>query len=344
MWFVGDPYIWPSGKEAPIWEGGRILPKINLLSGITNPTWGQIFFIAVMVCAVLTMFGLWTRISTFLLAVGVVSIHHRTPMLLMGGDSVMRISCLYLALSPCGTVCSVDRLIALWKGKIQPVPVVVSLWTQRLVTYNVALIYVTTVWLKWYGFHWKAGDATYYTANLPEFFRFPVPYFLNTSPMYYVNTWGALLIEFMMGTLVFYRPLRKYVLAGGVILHGGIEYSMNVPLFGYFLVSCYIVFFDGEEVTAWFKRLGERLKRFRITVSSPADRKFKPGALAVLKAIDPLCLVTYSSGQGTELEVSRESDSQKLPRWSIFARSLGAWPFFAVPWIGTSLLRNSLEP
>jgi hypothetical protein len=344
-WFVGDPYVWSGGAGAdkPVWQGGLVWPKINLLSGITNPLWAQIFFWGVFVVSILTMFGLWTRLSTFLLAVGTVSLNHRNPMILMGGDTVLRLACLYLALSPCGTVCSVDRLVALWKGRVQPGPVLVSLWVQRLITYNVALVYITTVWLKWTGTRWRSGDAVYYSANLPEFFRFPYPHFLIQMPWVRFLTWGTLLTEFSMGTLVFYRPLRRYVLAAGLMLHAGIEYTMNVPLFGYLMVSWYICFYDGEEVSNWFARLGQRFQRFHITVHLPLGKQLRPNALAVLNAIDPLGLVSYVEGDRDGLYVTRADGTTSAGVWSVMTHSLGAWPFFCMPWIWGSFLTRSLE-
>ena len=343
MWFAGDPYLWYHGKEAVFWEGGRILPKVNLLSGIENPLWAQLFFWGVAVFCVLTTFGLWTRFSSFMLAIGIVSIHHRNPMILMGGDSVLRIACLYLALSPCGTVCSVDRLIALWKGRVQPGPVTVSLWSQKLISYNVVLIYITTVWIKWYGAHWKAGDAAYYPAQLPEFFRFPYPHFLFEMPVVRFFTWGTLVVEFLMGTLVFYRPMRKYILLGGILLHGGIEYTMNVPLFGYLIVSCYITFFDGEEVSAWFARIGQRFQGYHVTVHLPVGHTLKPNAQAVLSAIDPLSLVSYTTGEEDGVYVTKADGTRAKGLWAIVTHSMGAWPVVAMPWIWKPLITRALE-
>jgi len=343
MWFPGDPYVWYSGKEAPIWEGGRILPKINLLSGITNPLWAQIFFWGVVVFAILTTLGLWTRLSTILLALGIVSLHHRDPLILMGGDTVLRVIVLYLALAPCGAACSLDRLIGLWKGKLKPGPVVVSLWSQRLITYNVALLYVTTVWLKWYGIHWRTGDASYYSSNLPEFFRFPYPHFLVEMPWVRFGTYAALLVEFLLGTMVFYRPWRKYVLWSGIVLHGGIEYTMNVPLFGYILVSTYICFFDGEEVSAWFKGVGERFKSLRITVHIPEGHTLAPNSIAVLSALDPLGLVEYLPGSKSGFEVTRANGVPVRGVWIVATRSMGAWPILGIPWIWNRFLTRALE-
>lgn len=315
MWFDGDPYVWwPTIfghplRNVPVWEGGRILPKPNLLFAVPNDSWAHVFYWGVFVCAILTMFGLWTRLSTFLLAIGILCIHYRDPLILHGGDTVLRISCLYLMLAPCGSACSVDRLIGLWKGWIQPGPVSVSLWVQRLVTYNVALVYITTLWNKCEGDTWKGGSAVYYSLNLQEFFKFPYPHFVLQMPWVLLITWATMLIEFSMGTIVFYRPWRKYVLLSGVLLHAGIEYTMNIPLFGVLLVSLYVCFYDGEEVAAWFQALGAQLARFRVVVHMPQGRPLRPNALAVLRAMDFLGLVSYVEGDRDAMYITRAGSS-----------------------------------
>ena len=81
------------------------------------------------------------------------------------------------------------------------------------------------------------GTATWYPVRLAEFYRFPVPSFLNDLPIVYLTTYGTLIVEFSLATAVFFRPLRKYVLLAGVLLHGFIEYSMNIPFFSFLMIS-----------------------------------------------------------------------------------------------------------
>jgi hypothetical protein len=135
------------------------------------------------------------------------------------------------------------------------------MWPQRLIAYNLALLYFTTTWSKWFGGLWKSGDATWYPARLHEFDRFSVPDFVNQYPMVKVTTWGTLAVEFALGTLVFFKPLRKWVLLSGIALHMWIEYSMNIPLFAFLMTTSYIVFYDGEETAAWWDRLKARFAR-----------------------------------------------------------------------------------
>ena len=338
----GDPYLWYHGKEAPFYLGGNILPRISLLSISTNVVFDQVFFWLIALAAILTALGLWTRVSTFALAVGTVSLHHRNIMLLHGGDTVLRVMSLYLALSPCGAACSVDRLIAIWKNRAE-FPALRSLWVQRLITYNLALLYLTTVWIRMYGHKWKDGTATWYTMRLAEFYRFPYPDLFKSNFASHISTHYTLLVEFTLGTLVFFRPVRKYALIGGILLHAGIEYTMNIPLFGYLMTSMYVCFYEGEEVTAWFRRLGKKLSRFKVTLSYPGAGELSGRSSRILNAIDPLGLVEYVPGNTTEFSARRADGSHIGASWAIVSRSLGAWPLILAPWAWRSLLGAFVE-
>jgi hypothetical protein len=327
----------------PIWPGSDLtIARIGILNGITNAHIAYGIYLATVVCAFTTTIGLWTRISTFLLAVGVVSLHHRNPIILHGGDTVMRVMVLYLAIAPCGKACSVDRLIRLWRGKDTGAPIRISMWPQRLIMYNMALIYFTTTWLKWFGHMWKPtifggqGDANWYPARLAEFYRFPYPEFLRGTPVVYFSTAATLIIEFSLATLVFYKPFRKWVLLAGIGLHGFIEYTMNIPLFSYLMVSMYVTFYDGEEVSAWFQRLGQRFGFFRAMVHLPKGQRFNPRGVAFFDAADPLKAVTYVAGEDEKLAASEVRKS-----WT---HSLGAWAFGWIPGVWRRLMEKSLEP
>ncbi len=247
--------LFGASHELPIGAG-----RLNLLGNVTDPRVALVFIGVVLLAAVSTTIGFWTRISSIVLAVGVVTLHNRNPIILHGGDTVLRISVLYVALAPSGAAWSLDRLIALRKGFIIGAPAPVSLWPQRLVQLNMAIIYFTAVWLKWGGNLWREGTATWYPARLQEFSHFPYPAFMRNFPVVYLTTFGTLAAELSLATLVFFKPFRKWVLLAGLIMHGAIEYTMNIPLFSFLMVGLYVSFYSGEEVSDWWIRASRRFK------------------------------------------------------------------------------------
>lgn len=324
-------------------HAGDYFPRINLLSGVTDDRITLAFYLIVMAAAFLSALGLWTRLSSIVMAIGIVSLHHRNGFILHGGDTVLRIGALYIAIAPSGKACSLDRLIGLWKGRIQPGPVRVSLWVQRVLAYNTALIYFTTFWHKYgFGTHWRDLTATWYPARLHEFDRFPVPSFFNSLPFVRITTFGTLATELALGTLVFYRPLRKWVLMAGVLMHGYIDYSMNIPLFSFLMVTLYLSFYEGVEIEEWARRLGQRFGRFKATVYLPQRMRFKPEAAFAIDSADPLGLVDFEPGTSPAWEATAKGKPVKPFRASL-SRSVGAWPIGAVPYLWKRLLTNSLE-
>jgi hypothetical protein len=237
-----------------------------------------------------------------------------------------------------------DRVIGLWKGKAPKEVPRVSLWPQRLIQYQVALVYFTTVWWKWFGTYWKDGTASFYPENLHEFYRFPVPDFLHRQPFIALTTYGTLVVELSLATLVFYKPLRKYVLLAGIAMHGYIEYRFNIPFFAFIICSSYLCFYEGDEVIGWVKRMGERLRRWRLLVQMPAGLVLKPAAAAALTAMDPFSLVSYDPGVSKDWSALNIQAQPRSPFFGSALRSIGSWPWSIVPGVWKRILDKATEP
>jgi hypothetical protein len=312
------------------------VPRLNLMMVDLGFGFAATFYILLMLAAILTTVGFWTRVSSILLAIGIVSLHHRNPLILHGGDTVLRICVLYLAIAPSGAACSLDRLRAIWKGERDASPQLISMWPQRLIAFNVAVVYFTTFWHKaGFGDAWRDGSATWYTARLAEFHKWPTPPWLNDFPLVRVTTYGTLAMELLLGTLVFYRPLRKWILLGGLAMHGYIEYSMNIPLFAFCICSMYVTFYDGEETEAWAKRLGTRMKGLHARLLLPSETRLRPAANESLTAAD--CFGLIRSEESDEVVKSVSPDR-------IWTRLPGTWVFAWVPGLWKSLVKDGLEP
>jgi hypothetical protein len=318
-------------------------PRLTLLPGVTDDRIMALFYIAVTIAALTSCIGLWTRVSTIVLALGIITLHHRNAVVLHGGDLVIRMGAIYMALAPSGAACSVDRLIGLWKGKAPPIPAEVSLWPQRLVQFQVALVYFTTVWHKWFGTYWREGWATWYPLHLNEFERFPLPDFMREGLFVRFATYGTLIVELALATLVFFKPWRKWALLGGVALHLFIEYSMNIPLFAFLMITTYLSFFEGEEISTWAKRVGSRLKRLALTVLVPRGTVLRPGPGLALGAVDSFGLVTYSQGDDEGWTAVGANGESKPPFHASGLRSPGAWPILWIPGVWKGLLNRALR-
>jgi hypothetical protein len=93
---------------------------------------------------------------------------------------------------------------------------------------------------------------------LREFDRFPVPGVMHSIPIVKISTYGTLLIELAMATLVFSKPMRKWVMIPALMMHAYIEYSMNIPLFQWIIVSAFVCHFGGDEILSWWGKVRDR--------------------------------------------------------------------------------------
>jgi len=154
--------------------------------------WG-ITFAAV---AAMTL-GLWTRVTTFLAFLGVMQIYNYTPIWYAGGDTVTRCMLLLGVFCRWGEAYSLDtwwrRRRAILNGAegvpgLRPIPA----WPQRLMMFQLAVIYCCTGVLK-SGHTWgHTGSAIYYAVNLDHFYRFPMTGWstlMYRSQILRVQTW-----------------------------------------------------------------------------------------------------------------------------------------------------------
>ncbi|MBS1714045.1 MAG: HTTM domain-containing protein [Armatimonadetes bacterium] len=337
-WYTEKGYypVWQAQK----WAGGDV--NLNLLWNVTDARVTLALYVVLCVSAFTTMLGLWTRVSSILLFVLTVTFHHRCPDILNSGDTLLRQMCFFVMIAPSGAACSLDRLTALWKGKAPLVPPLVSIWPQRLWQYQVTIVYFTTVWHKWTGSHWRDGTATWFVPQLREFERFPVPAFFDHQPMVAVTTYVTLVIELGIAFLAYSKPLRKYVLIGGLILHAGIEYRFNIPLFAFVMTSTYLSFYYGDEVTVWAKRLGQNLRRLRVKVLTPQGTSLDPAKGQALVSMDAFGLVDFEPGDSTGWKAVGPGGHERDPYSSVLKTAPAAWPLALVPQAWKRLMDGSL--
>ena len=230
-----------------------------------------ILWLVLLVFAVLATLGLFTRVSILVVYLCLLSFDHRAPMLMHSGDTLLRILSFIMFFSPAGAMFSLDSLI---KAKREGIvknqwEIEAPLWTVRLMQIQLAAVYCQATFAKLLGPMWREGTAVYYVSRLEQFARFPVPYLFDNRLACALLTWGTLIIQFALCSLIWYKPLRYYVLIAGCLLHIGIDWSMDIPLFEYLMMSLYLVFIDASDIRRVFEFFG----RFKTTASGMFKRQ-----------------------------------------------------------------------
>ncbi len=220
-----------------------------------------IFFWVIVVAAVFMTLGLFTRTSTAIVFLGLLSLDSHFELNQNAGDNFVRIACLLTAFSQAGKAFSIDNLIRSlredWRVKGFRPPLS-SPWAQRMFMVQLSVVYYHTWICKMMGDRWNDGTAVYYATRYDDIIRFPVPFLFDNLFVCQMLTWGTLVIEFALFTLIWVKPLRYWVILAGLALHLGIEYSMNLPMFEWMFMFSYITFIYPEDLT----RAMDKIKAF----------------------------------------------------------------------------------
>lgn len=179
-------------------------------------------------------------------------LQRRNPMILNSGDLILRNLTLLLALTPCGAALSVDRLRRHGRTALRSAPRVAP-WGLRLIQLQVVVVYLFAVWGK-SGASWTSGTAVSTAFRLEDLQRFAAPSLLVESVLVVAAlTWGTLVVELALATLLWVRRTRPILIVVGVLLHLLIDVFLLVGVFGITMIAGLLAFLDGDAVQ---RRLG----------------------------------------------------------------------------------------
>jgi hypothetical protein len=186
-----------------------------------------------LVAAVALLLGACSRVSAALAWGLGLSFAAANPGSENAGDVVRNIVLLYLVLTPCGAVWSVDARGR--RGRVGVYP-----WALRLLFVQMVLIYFLNGLHKALGRDWQRGDALYYvlgdwTLARWSYAQVPVPYALTRLLSWLVLGW-----ECLLPLLVLWRPLRVAALGFGAVLHVGIWLSLELGGFAPYMLCLYL--------------------------------------------------------------------------------------------------------
>jgi Vitamin K-dependent gamma-carboxylase len=272
------PHAWVSLSTMHTLEPGT---RLNLFAIIPQKdTWIDALFWVFLASASLLTVGLLTRFNSLIVFLCLTSIQQRNLYITSGGDTFLRLAGFFLIFAPAGAALSVDRLLRILRGKEGASVPPRSPWAQRMIQFELALLYFSSFCWKVQGAPWVQGTALYYVYHLDEFHRFPLPSWFLRPTMLKLGSWTALALEFSLGVLIWIRELRYFILALGVMFHLWLEYSINVPLFEWDVLAAYVLFIEpddmarvwnwirgriaahfGEPVTVIYDGASERLRR-----------------------------------------------------------------------------------
>lgn len=252
-------HAWLSLPTALRLEPGH---RVNLFSIIPQThAWIDAIFWIALGSAVLLTIGLFTRSSSILVFVCLTSIQQRNLYILHGGDTFLRLAGFFLIFAPAGAVLSMDRLIRVWHGKETRAIQLRSPWAQRMIQIQLSFMYLVAFLLKIQGPPWLQGTALFYVYHLDELRHFPLPSWFFHPVVLKLGDWLALALEFSLGALIWVKEFRYVLLVLGIMFHLWLEYSLNIPMFQWDILSGYILFIEANDILHISSRIQTLMRR-----------------------------------------------------------------------------------
>ena len=220
--FYTDGGVLPIADTSP----SRWHFSLHLLSGSAEVQ--AVLFALAGLAAVGVILGWRTRLSLLVAWALLLSVQARNPLVLYGGDVVMRLMCFWGLFLPLGAMWSLDRRA----GRVAPPPTrLLSIGTAGWVM-QIAWIYIVTVVLK-SGADWHNGMAVWYALQLEHYTDAFGTWLLNFPTMLWATTWFVFALE-ALGPALLLVPvarLRTVVCALFIGMHLGFEACMEIGLF-----------------------------------------------------------------------------------------------------------------
>jgi hypothetical protein len=232
------------------------IPVLDLVAQLPPGDGPLVAFFSVfaIACFCLTI-GLFSRVSSIIVYLGLVSFLHRNIYVHHGGDHLMGLAAFWMMFAPTGAALSVDRWIKQKRNPSIVIPTQVSLWAVKAFQLQFVLVYWQASLSKIASPSWWDGTAMYYVFRYLEFARFPVPsVMMNDLHIMQFLTWSTIAIEILGWTLIWFKETRYPVLMLLLAMHLGIEYAMNIPIFEHIMIASLFIFIRGEDAEAWFAK------------------------------------------------------------------------------------------
>jgi hypothetical protein len=255
-WYGGQ--AWITSLAMRNIEPGARLNVFNLIP--QEGSWiDAVFWLSLLSATFLTI-GLLTRISSAANFLCLASLHQRNLLILHGGDTFLRVAGFFLVFAPTGAALSLDRLIQGRRG-----PELRSPWAQRMIQFELAMVYLGSFWWKSLGTPWVDGSALLYVSQIAELQRFPLPGWLLAPAVLKCGAWLTLALEFALGTLLWVKEFRYPLLILGCGFHLCLEYAFNIPMFQWDILSAYVLFIDPADLERAWARFRHTITHARIS-------------------------------------------------------------------------------
>ena len=231
-------------------------PRLSLLDYVHEPAGVYFLYGVFMVVMVLFTIGYKTKYLKFLPFIFLLSFHERNPIILNGGDALLRALSVYLMVSPCGKALSIDSLSGSIKKKVFG-------WPVFLIQLHIAGLYLFSGMAKLSSPLWVDGTAVNFILRNNIINRFNMDWITAVPFIVFLLTWFCIFSQISFPVLVWFERFRKPVLAAGFLMHFGVFIFLEVGWFSPIILAAYAAFLKHEEIEAALQRIKRWFHKFR---------------------------------------------------------------------------------
>ena len=226
--FFGSDSIIPTSYRVDFPSGGDYAWSHFDWFGGYAWMWGS--HIAALVTFGMFTFGGFTRFTSILSLLFVVSYANRASGALFGLDQINAFLTLYLAVSHCGARYSLDQKFGIGKGR--GVRSVSNNIATRLIQLHMCIVYLFAGTGKLAGTTWWNGEAIWGTIASYEYQTLDMTWLAGALWLINLLTYATVAWEVSYPFLIWPKLTRPLVLAGALVTHAFIGIAMGMITFG----------------------------------------------------------------------------------------------------------------
>ena len=269
--------VLPTWAARHVFSLGPTHWSLHLISG--NGLWQGFLFVVAGVAAIAMLIGYKTRWATVISWVLLASLHTRHPVLLNGGDNLLRMLLFWSMFLPTGLRFSLDRYLSRDSAAPKSAPKMVfsaasvAILLQLLLMYYVAVAtkthehWIDNRWALYLGLnidHITTGFAKW-MAGFPELTRW------LTASALYLEWWGPVLLF----VPVYTARIRTVIILLFVGFHIGIDLCFQIGLFPWTCIVGWMPFLPGA-VWDWCNKRYRALQKLPPESPPPGESEVAP--------------------------------------------------------------------
>ena len=243
LWGPASFWVDPEASRRGYWTFDTVFPKDSALLF-------DLAFFGLIALAIVFILGWHTRIITPIMLLMLVALHANNNFMLNGGDTLMRITLLFMVFANLSEHYSLDsrrrRRATAPRRHLVPAHISNAAHNTGLILccFQIIVVYTTSGIWKVIGDDWLNGSALFYALRIDNFMLYPAINELlwQSNLVIYIGTFAALLVQTLFVVFILWRPTRIFALISLIFMHLGIGLLLGLWPFSLAMIALDMLF------------------------------------------------------------------------------------------------------